>query len=72
MGTYISFAVIIVVALLVASILMQVRGAGGGLFGAGSIQSYRTRRGVERTLFQFTIGLGVLFVILAVLNLTVT
>ena len=72
MGTYISFAVIIVVALLVASILMQVRGAGGGLFGAGSIQSYRTRRGVERTLFQFTIGLGVIFVILAVLNLTIT
>jgi preprotein translocase subunit SecG len=72
LGTYISFAVIIVVALLVASILMQVRGAGGGLFGAGSIQSYRTRRGVERTLFQFTIGLGVVFVILAVLNLTIT
>ena len=72
MATYISFAVIIVVALLVASILMQVRGAGGGLFGAGSIQSYRTRRGVERTLFQFTIGLGVIFVILAILNLTIT
>ena len=72
MGTYISFGVIIVVALLVASILMQVRGAGGGLFGAGSIQSYRTRRGVERTLFQFTIGLGIIFVILAILNLTVT
>ena len=72
MATYISFSVIIVVALLVASILMQVRGAGGGLFGAGSIQSYRTRRGVERTLFQFTIGLGVIFVILAVLNLTIT
>jgi preprotein translocase subunit SecG len=72
LGTYISFAVIIVVALLVASILMQVRGAGGGLFGAGSIQSYRTRRGVERTLFQFTIGLGVIFVILAILNLTIT
>ena len=69
MGTYISFAVIVVVALLVASILMQVRGAGGGLFGAGSIQSFRTRRGVERTLFQVTILLGVIFVILAVLNL---
>ena len=70
MGTYISFAVIIVVALLVASVLMQVRGAGGGLFGGGSVQSFRTRRGVERTLFQFTIALGVLFVVLAILNLT--
>ena len=33
MSTYISFAVIVVVALLIASILLQVRGAGGGLFG---------------------------------------
>ncbi len=71
MGTYLSFAVLLVVALLVATILMQVRGAGGGLFGAGSTQSYRTRRGLERTLFQFTIALGVLFVILALLSVTV-
>ncbi len=68
MAVYISFAVILVVVFLVASILMQVRGAGGGLFGAGSTQSYRTRRGVERTLFQFTIALGVIFVILAILS----
>lgn len=72
MEAYIGFAVIIVVALLVASILMQVRGAGGGLFGGGSIQSFRTRRGLERTLFQFTIALGVLFVVLAIVNLTIT
>ena len=68
MDTIISFAVILVVALLVASILMQVKGAGGGLFGGGMAQ-YRTRRGVEKTLFQITIGLGVVFVILAILNL---
>ena len=72
MEAYIGFAVIIVVVLLVASILMQVRGAGGGLFGGGSIQSFRTRRGLERTLFQFTIALGVLFVVLAIVNLTIT
>jgi preprotein translocase subunit SecG len=67
--TYISLAVILVVGLLVASILMQVKGAGGGLFGGGAAQ-FRTRRGVEKTLFQITIGLAVVFVILAVLNLT--
>ena len=49
---------------------MQVRGAGGGLFGGGAAQ-YRTRRGVERTLFQITIGLGVVFVALAVANMLV-
>ncbi len=70
MQTYISFAVVLVVSLLVISILLQVRGAGGGLFGGGVAQ-YRTRRGVERTLFQITIGLGVLFVALAIANMFV-
>ena len=70
MSTYISFAVIIVVGLLIAIILLQVRGAGGGLFGGGSVESFRTRRGLEKTLFQFTIGLAVVFVILALLQLT--
>ncbi len=59
-----------VVVLLVTTILLQVRGAGGGLFGGGSAE-FRTRRGVEKTLFQITIGLGVTFVILAILNLTI-
>jgi len=66
--SFISIAVILVVGLLVASILLQVKGAGGGLFGGGEAQ-FRTRRGVEKTLFQITIGLGILFVILAIMNL---
>ena len=68
MEQYIGFAVILVVGLLVTSILMQVKGAGGGLFGGGEAQ-FRTRRGVEKILFQITIALGILFVILAILNL---
>ncbi|MDE2765109.1 MAG: preprotein translocase subunit SecG [Chloroflexota bacterium] len=68
MGSFINAAVILVVGLLVATILLQVRGQGGGLFGAAGT-TFRTRRGVERTLFQATIGLAVLFVILAVVNL---
>jgi preprotein translocase subunit SecG len=66
----ISFAVILVVVLLVATILIQVKGAGGGLFGGGAAE-FRTRRGVEKTLFQITIGLGIIFVILAILNLSI-
>lgn len=69
MSGFINLAVILVVGLLIASILMQVKGAGGGLFGGGAAQ-FRTRRGVEKTLFQFTIGLSVLFVVLALLNLS--
>ncbi len=60
-----------VVVLLVTTILLQVRGAGGGLFGGGAAE-FRTRRGVEKTLFQITIGLGVVFVFLAIANMLVT
>jgi preprotein translocase subunit SecG len=71
MQDFISLAVILVVCLLVATTLMQVKGAGGGLFGGGEAQ-YRTRRGVEKLLFQITIALGVIFVALALLNLSVS
>ena len=68
MDQFIGFAVIVVVTLLVVSVLLQSRGsAGSGLFGGG-FTSYRTRRGVEKTLFQLTIVLAVVFVILAFLN----
>ena len=70
MHTFVNLAIILVVGLLVASILLQVKGAGGGLFGGGEAQ-YRTRRGLEKTLFQITIGLGVVFVVLALINLKV-
>ena len=58
---------IIVAVLLVAVVLMQVRGQGGGLFGAAET-SYRTRRGIERTLFQFTIVLIIIFLTTSVLS----
>jgi preprotein translocase subunit SecG len=54
---------------LVASILLQQRGTGlGGAFG-GEVTAYRSRRGIERTLFRLTILLAVLFVIFSLLNL---
>ena len=54
---------------LMASILLQQRGTGlGGAFG-GEITSYRSRRGIERTLFRLTIVLAVLFVAFSLLNL---
>ena len=71
MQTYISFAVILVVGLLIVIILLQVKGVGGGLFGGGQAQ-FRTRRGVEKTLFQVTIALAVIFVVLALINLTLS
>ncbi len=72
METFISYAVIAVAILLVVTILMQARGSSStGLFG-GFSTTFRTRRGVERTLFQFTILLGVIFVVLAIANIRIT
>ena len=54
---------------LIASILLQQRGTGlGGAFG-GEVTAYRSRRGIERTLFRLTIVLAVLFVVFSLLNL---
>ena len=54
---------------LIASILLQQRGTGlGGAFG-GEITAYRSRRGIERTLFRLTIVLAILFVAFSLLNL---
>lgn len=51
---------------LIAAILLQARGTGlSGTFG-GDSAVYRSRRGVERSLWQFTILLLVLFVLFAV------
>ena len=51
---------------LIAAILMQARGTGlSGTFG-GDSAVYRSRRGVERRLWQFTIVLVVLFVVFSI------
>jgi preprotein translocase subunit SecG len=54
---------IVVSIALIAAILLQARGTGlSGTFG-GDSAVYRSRRGVERRLWQFTIVLLALFVI---------
>ena len=54
---------IIVGIALMVSILLQARGTGlSGTFG-GDSAVYRSRRGVERRLWQFTIVLTILFVL---------
>ena len=67
MPTYLLVAQILVSAALIASVLFQLRGGGiGGIFGqADSV--YRTRRGIESTLFKLTIVLVVVLVVLATL-----
>ncbi len=61
--------ILLSIALMVA-ILMQARGTGlSGTFG-GDSAVYRSRRGIERRLWQFTILLLVLFVLFALVSFT--
>jgi preprotein translocase subunit SecG len=53
--------------ILVVIILLQVKGQGTGLFGAAE-GSFRTRRGIERVLFQFTIFMVVVFIAVSILS----
>jgi preprotein translocase subunit SecG len=59
---YLQIVQLIVSICLIVAVLLQVKGGGlGGLFGGGDAGIYKTRRGAERTLFNLTIGLVVLF-----------
>ncbi len=50
-------------------VLFQVKGGGlGGIFGQQS-SVYRTRRGVEKILFQLTIAFVIIFIVISVLAL---
>lgn len=68
MQTYLNIAQIVLSIALILIILLQVRGGGlGGIFGQPDTV-YRTKRGVEKTLFQLTIALVVIFIILALIS----
>ena len=67
MEFYLNFVVILVAIILVITILLQVKGTSAGLFG-GASASFRTRRGVEKALFQFTIFLAIIFIIASILS----
>lgn len=69
LSDFISIALIILSLALIAAILLQARGGGFGSFiGEGGLAGgYKTRRGLEKTLFQVTIGISAAFFILVVL-----
>ena len=72
MNPLLAFGQIIVSFALIASILLQARGTGlSGTFG-GDSAVYRSRRGVERRLWQFTIVLTVLFVLFSLASFVIS
>jgi preprotein translocase subunit SecG len=70
---YVNIAQIVLAIALIASILLQSKGAGlGGLTGGEAGGVYRARRGVEKTLFYITIGLSLVFFAVAIVNVIIT
>jgi preprotein translocase subunit SecG len=68
LDTGIDIAIILISILLMTVILTQSRGSGiGSAFGGDSGSIYRTRRGIEKTLFNFTIAIAVVFVAVSIL-----
>lgn len=64
---------IIIAVAVIVFILLQVRGAGlGSIFGGSSAGSvFKTRRGVERLIFNITIVLVILFAAVSVLSVVI-
>jgi preprotein translocase subunit SecG len=64
--TYLYLAQIVVAIALTALVLLQAKDAGlSSMFGGGDMGVYKTRRGVEKTMFNSTIVLGIVFLALA-------
>lgn len=67
MGTYLNIVQILVSVMILVVILSQVKEGGGGLFGSAQ-SSVKTRRGLEKTIFQFTIFLVGLFLLISIVS----
>lgn len=73
MGVYLNIAQILISIALTAVVLLQTKSGGmGGMFGGTESAIYKTRRGVERTIFNITIGLSIAFFIITILNVIIT
>ena len=69
MAIYFNIAQIILSAALIAAIILQSKGAGlGGLTGGEAGGVFRTRRGLEKTMFQFTIILSAIFLLISIFS----
>ena len=72
---YFNLAQLLISIVLVIVLIMQTRGSDvGDMFGGGGGggSSFRTRRGLEKTLFQLTIILAIIFVAISALSVRYT
>jgi preprotein translocase subunit SecG len=70
---YLDIALIIISIALIASVILQSKGAGlGGLTGGDTGGIFTARRGIEKTLFRITVVLSILFALLSIATVIVT
>jgi len=72
METFLDIALIIISIALITSVVLQSKGGGlGGLVGTDTSGPFSARRGIEKTLFNATIVLSVIFFVLATVTVAV-
>jgi preprotein translocase subunit SecG len=66
-NNYLNLAQMLISIVLIVVVLLQTRGAdiGSAFGGGGGGSTFRTRRGLEKTLFQLTIVLALIFVVMS-------
>jgi len=57
--------------ILIIAVLIQQKGSGLGAAFGGSSNIYSTKRGIDKTLFQITIAVSILFLAISIVNLIV-
>ena len=72
MSTYFYIVQIFVSVVLIGVLLLQARGSGFSATFSSDSSIYRTRRGVEKTLFNVTIILAILFVLVSIMSVAFT
>ncbi|MFN2115935.1 MAG: preprotein translocase subunit SecG [Anaerolineae bacterium] len=68
MSFYLSWALIVISIVLIGLVLLQARGGGLGSMFGGDGGVYKTRRGMEKTVYNTTIVFAALFLIVSMLT----
>ena len=72
MQTYLILAQIVVDIALIVMVVLQTKEEGlSSMFGGTDMGIFKSRRGAEKTMFQATIALGVLFLLLSLVAVIV-
>ncbi len=73
MSTYLYVVQILLGIALIVLVLLQTKGAGlSGVFGGEDMYATRTRRGLEKTLFNATIGVSIAFFVVSLISVMVS